>query len=184
MKPSPTAATESAEKFSTCDLCDAHKNSPQSQFRVLAPVFQNYGGLAAFCGPVRTVKCFEDNSLVKTALDESGWIATPQGPVRSVLVVDGGASLRRALVGGNLGAAAVQNGWAGLVVDGCVRDAAELAVLPLGVRALALMPLPTDKRNQGERDLAVQIQGVWVAPGEWLYADADGMVVSAVRLLG
>ena len=125
----------------------------------------------AFGGTVATVKCFEDNSLVKAALDEPG-----NG---RVLVVDGGGSLRRALVGGNVAAAAAKNGWAGVVVDGAVRDVAELAATAVGIRALALVPLPTEKRNQGERDVAVQIQGVWVRPGDRLVADADGIVVIA-----
>ncbi len=155
--------------FATCDLCDAHKNDDDGAFRVLPPVFHDYGGVRKFCGPVATVKCHEDNTLVKAALDEPG-----QG---RVLVVDGGASLRRALVGGNLGAAAAKNGWAGIVVDGCVRDSAELAACAVGIRALALMPLPTEKRNQGRRDVAVQVQGIWVRPGDWLYADEDGIVV-------
>jgi regulator of ribonuclease activity A len=155
--------------FATCDLCDAHKNSSDGSFRVLPPVFHDYGGVRKFCGPVVTVKCHEDNTFVKAALDEPG-----QG---RVLVVDGGASLRRALVGGNIGAAAARNGWAGVVVDGCVRDSAELAACAVGIRALALMPLPTEKRNQGQRDVAVQLQGVWVRPGDWLYADEDGIVV-------
>jgi regulator of ribonuclease activity A len=155
--------------FATCDLCDAHKNSSDGSFRVLPPVFHDYGGVRKFCGPVVTVKCHEDNTFVKAALDEPG-----QG---RVLVVDGGASLRRALVGGNIGAAAARNGWAGVVVDGCVRDSAELAACAVGIRALALMPLPTEKRHQGQRDVAVQVQGVWVRPGDWLYADEDGIVV-------
>ena len=160
--------------FSTCDLCDAHKGDDSGAFRVLPPVFPSFGGLAAFAGLVTTVKCFEDNSLVKAALDSPG-----NG---GVLVVDGGGSLRRALVGGNLAAAAVRNGWAGIVVDGCVRDAAELQAASVGVRALALMPLPTEKRNEGQRDGVVQLQGVAVRPGDWLYADADGIVVSAASL--
>jgi RraA family protein len=94
-----------------------------------------------------------------------------------VLVVDGGASLRRALVGGNIAAGAAKNGWAGIVVDGCVRDSAELAAADVGIRALGLMPLPTDRKNQGLRDVVVQIQGVTVRPGEWLVADEDGIVV-------
>jgi regulator of ribonuclease activity A len=157
--------------FATCDLCDAHKNSTDGTFRVLPPVFRDYGRRIKFAGPVTTVKCFEDNSLVKAALDTPG-----QG---RVLVVDGGASLRRALVGGNLGAAGAKNGWAGIVVDGCVRDSAELSVCDLGIRALGLMPLPTEKRNEGQRDVPVEIQGVWVRPGDWLYADEDGIVVMA-----
>ena len=157
--------------FATCDLCDAQKNSTDGSFRVLPPVFRDYGKRIKFSGIVTTVKCFEDNSLVKAALDTPG-----NG---RVLVVDGGASLRRALVGGNLGAAGAKNGWAGIVVDGCVRDSAELAACDLGIRALGLMPLPTEKRNEGQRDVTVQIQGVWVRPGDWLYADEDGIVVTA-----
>ena len=142
---------------------------------MLPPVFKNFGGRARFSGPVSTVKCFEDNSLVKAAVDSPG-----EG---RVLVVDGGASLRRALVGGNLGAAAARNGWAGVVVDGCVRDVIELAQCHIGLRALAAMPLPTEKRHEGQRDIPVQIQGVWVRPGDWLYADEDGMVVMALPLV-
>ena len=158
--------------FATCDLCDAHKNDTDGGFRVLPPVFRDFGGRPKFCGPVSTVKCFEDNSAVRAAVESAG-----QG---RVLVVDGGGSLRRALVGGNLGAAAAKNGWAGVVVDGCVRDAAELALCDVGIRALALMPLPTEKRNEGQRDVAVQVQGVWVRAGDWLYADADGIVLVRV----
>ena len=161
--------------FSTCDLCDVHKAATDGSLRVLPPVFRNYGRRIKFAGPVSTVKCFEDNSLVKAALDEPG--------AGRVLVVDGGASLRRALVGGNLGAAAARNGWAGVLVDGCVRDAAELAQCDVGIRALALLPLPTDKRNQGQRDVPVQVQGVWVRTGDWLYADEDGVVVAATALV-
>jgi len=169
--------------LATCDLCDAHKNDSPEQFRVLPPVFRDFGERRAFSGPVVTVKCFEDNSLVKAAVDSCGFIDTPQGRIGKVLVVDGAGSLRRALLGGNLGAAAAKNGWAGVVIDGCVRDVAELAVLDVGIRALASMPMPTEKQNQGLKDLAVQIQGVWVRPGDWLYADADGMVVSTSRLV-
>ena len=156
-------------KFATCDLCDAHKNDATGSFRVLPPVFKNYGAQHKFCGEVVTIKCYEDNTFVKTAVDSAG-----QG---RVLVVDGGASLRRALLGGNLGAAAAKNGWAGVVIDGCVRDVAELAQCSTGIRALAAMPLPTEKRGEGQRDVPVQIQGVWVRSGDWLYADEDGMVV-------
>ena len=160
--------------FATCDLCDLHKNDSSGLFRVLPPVFRDFGGILKFSGPVVTVKCFEDNSLVKAAVDSPG-----EG---RVLVVDGGASLRRALLGGNLGAAAAKNGWSGVVIDGCVRDAAELAHCLTGIRALAAMPLPTEKRQEGQRDVAIQIQGVWVRPGDWLYADEDGMVVMAAPL--
>ena len=154
--------------FATCDLCDAHAAEPG--LRVLPPAFKSYGGRLSFCGPVSTVKCFEDNSVVKAAVDSPG-----QG---RVLVVDGGGSLRRALLGGNLAAAAARNGWAGVLIDGAVRDVAELAACSLGVLALACIPLPTVKRNVGERDVAVHVQGVPVLPGDWLFADADGVLVA------
>ena len=158
----------------TCDLCDLHKGDTSSDFRVLPPVFQAYGGVAAFAGPVSTVQCFEDNTSVKAAVESAGH--------GRVLVVDGGGSLRRALVGGNLAGAAARNGWAGLVVDGCVRDVAELAQAEVGIRALALMPLPTERRQAGLVDRPVRIQGVWVRPGDWLVADADGIVVMNAAL--
>jgi len=153
----------------TCDLCDAHKDD--QLLRVLPPVFRSYGGRNRFGGRVRTVKCFEDNSSVKALLEGPG-----QG---QVLVVDGAGSLRRALVGGNIAAAAARNGWAGVVVDGAVRDAVELAGCAVGLMALALMPMPTLRRQPGLVDVPVQVQGVWVQPGDWLVADEDGIVVSA-----
>jgi regulator of ribonuclease activity A len=155
----------------TCDLCDAHKGDIDGAFRVLPPVFRDFGRHLAFQGPVSTVKCFEDNSMVKAAVESPG-----QG---RVLVVDGAGSLRRALLGGNLGAAAARNGWAGLVIDGAVRDVAELAQCDVGIRALAAMPLPTERREQGQRDVVLQLHGVWVRPGDWLVADADGVVLMA-----
>lgn len=169
--------------FATCDLCDAFKGDSTGAFRVLPPVFRDFGAVKKFAGPVVTVKCFEDNTLVKAAVDGSGYLDTPDGRVAQVLVVDGGGSLRKALLGGNLGAAAARNGWAGVVIDGCVRDTAELAGHSVGIRALAANPMPTEKRQQGEAGVAVQVQGVWVRPGDWLYADEDGIVVSAKALV-
>ncbi|MCB1258198.1 MAG: ribonuclease E activity regulator RraA [Microthrixaceae bacterium] len=156
--------------FSTCDLCDEYKGDTSGNFRVLPPVFRDFGGRHRFAGPVMTVQCLDDNTPVKAAVESPG-----EG---RVLVVDGGASMRRALLGGNLGAAAARNGWAGVVVDGCVRDVGELAACDTGIRALAPMPLPTERRQPGLRDVAVRIQGVLVRPGEWLYADEDGTVVA------
>jgi len=160
--------------FSTCDFCDAHKSGETAHFRVLPPVFKDFGGQLKFAGQVVTVKCYEDNSLVKKMVESEG--------AGRVLVVDGAGSLRRALMGGNLAAAAARNGWAGVVVDGCVRDAAELLATPIGIRALALHPMPTLRSDQGQRQVDVFIQGVCVRPGDWLYADADGMVVCAEAL--
>lgn len=159
----------------TCDLCDLHKHDTSGAFRVLPPVFQAYGGKAAFAGPVATVKCHEDNTSVKAMVESPGH--------GRVLVVDGGGSLRHALVGGNLAAAAARNGWVGVVVDGCVRDVAELAATDLGIRALGLMPLPTERRHAGLVEVPVRLQGVVVRPGDWLVADADGIVVLAERPL-
>ncbi|KAB0577068.1 RraA family protein [Ideonella dechloratans] len=163
----------SAKDFSTCDLCDAHKGDSDGAFRVLPPLFRDFGGLTRFAGPVSTVQCLDDNSRVREAVNSPG-----QG---RVLVVDGAGSLRRSLVGGNLGKAAQDNGWAGVLVYGAVRDAAELRACQVGIRAMALMPLPTDRRDQGLRDVPVQIEGVWVRPGDWLYADEDGIVVMATQ---
>ncbi|WP_322470644.1 ribonuclease E activity regulator RraA [Hydrogenophaga sp. SNF1] len=158
----------------TCDLCDAHKSDDSGAFRVLPPVWRHFGARRRFHGPVSTVQCFEDNSRVKEAVESAG-----EG---RVLVVDGGGSMRRALLGGNLGAAAARNGWAGVVIDGCVRDVAELAGSEVGICALAPVPLPTQRRGEGQRDVAVRVQGVWVRPGDWLYADEDGIVVAATAL--
>ena len=158
----------------TSDLCDAHRDTlghtGGEDFRVLPPVFQSYGGRRRFHGIVSTLQCFEDNAGIKATVDSPG-----QG---RVLVVGGGASLRRALMGGNLAASAAKNGWAGVVIDGCVRDLTELAAIDLGVRALAPIPMPPFQRDGGLRDLPVCIQGVWVRPGDWLFADEDGIVVT------
>lgn len=155
---------------STCDLCDAHRDDAAA-VRVLPPVFASFGGRGAFSGPVATVKCFEDNALVRAALESPG-----EG---RVLVVDGGGSLRRALLGGTLAALAARNGWAGVVVDGAVRDAAEMRAADVGVRALGLCPMPPGKRGEGRRDVRVTVQGVAVMPGDRLVADEDGIVLLA-----
>ena len=157
-------------EFSTCDLCDAHETDALAILQVLPPVFLDLGGVPRFCGPVATLRCFEDNTRIREAVETPG-----QG---RVLVVDGGASVRRALVGGNLAAAAARNGWAGVVVDGAVRDLHELRAVAIGIRALALMPQRSMKRGEGERDVPITVQGVAVRPGDWLYADEDGIVVS------
>jgi regulator of ribonuclease activity A len=161
--------------FATCDLCDAHEEDTSGAFRVLPPVFRDFGASSRFSGPVATARCPEDNSRIREAVNSPGG--------GRVLVVEGGGSVRRALVGGNLAAAAAKNGWAGIVVDGAVRDAAELVAAGIGIKALALMPLRSVKRGEGQRDLAVDIQGVPVRPGDWLYADEDGIVISSAPLL-
>lgn len=159
----------------TTDLCDAHEDQlADGRLRVLQPLFQPYGGAPAFAGPVATLRCFEDNSLVRAALEEPGH--------GRVLVVDGGGSLRCALLGGNLAKLAERNGWAGVVVNGCVRDVDEIAECAIGVRALASHPRKSDKRGIGTRDVVVEFAGARIAPEEWIYADRDGVLVAAAAL--
>lgn len=161
--------------FSTCDLCDAHKHDESGAFRVLpGGQYRSYGGLTRFAGPAATLRCYEDNTLVKAAVEGPG--------AGRVLVVDGGASMRRALLGGNLAAAAARNGWAGLLIHGCVRDLAELCAVQLGILALGHVPLPTERRGHGLADAALQLGGVLLLPGDWVYADEDGVVLSAKPL--
>ena len=159
------------DPLSTCDLCDEHRHDPVERFRVLPPVFRDFGARIRFHGSVATLQCFEDNTSVREAVQSPG-----NG---RVLVVDGGGSLRRALLGGNLAAAAEKNGWAGVVLHGAVRDVEEMARCQIGIRALGLLPMATDKRHAGLVDVPVQVAGVWVHPGEWLVADEDGIVVMA-----
>ncbi len=159
----------------TADLCDANEPMLASgALRVLAPIFTSFGGAAAFAGPVSTIRCFEDNSLVRTTLEQAGG--------GRVLVVDGGGSKRCALVGGKLGLLAQDNGWAGIVVYGCVRDTAELRACRTGILALGAHPRRSDKRGGGQSDIAVEIAGVRVEPGQWCYCDADGTLISDTAL--
>ena len=155
----------------TADLCDAFPG----RVTVAAPVFRDWGGAARFAGPIETLRVFEDNALVRQALESEG--------LGRVLVVDGGGSLRTALVGGRLAVLARENGWSGVVVNGCVRDAAELAATQVGVKALNTSPLKSARAGQGERGVPVTFAGVTFTPGHWLYADADGVVVAASELV-
>ncbi len=152
--------------FATTDLSDAH---PEAQ--VCDPEFGDFGGNLAFHGVIKTLKVFEDNTLVRTILETPG-----EG---RVLVIDGGGSLRCALVGGNLGVLAVKNGWVGIVVNGCIRDSEEIAGQDIGVKALGLHPRKSEKGlHSGHADKVVAFAGATFKPGAWLYADADGIVVS------
>lgn len=157
--------------FLTTDLCDEHSDHLQ----VLAPGWRDFGGAPKFSGQIVTLKLFEDNSLVRQTLGEPG-----QG---KVLVVDGGGSMRCALVGDQLGELAVKNGWAGVLVYGCIRDSVALGKLSFGLKALDTHPLKSLKKGVGDRDIAVTFGGVTFRPGEWLYADEDGVIVSATALL-
>jgi regulator of ribonuclease activity A len=161
--------------FATTDLCDDNANLlDDGRLAVLPPVFRHYGKHVRFSGRVTTLKVHEDNALVRATLETPG-----NG---NVLVVDGGASLRRALVGGQLGLLAQDNGWAGIIVDGCIRDTDEINACDIGVRALGAHPQKSSKKGAGERNLRVHIQGVPVNPGDWIYADADGILVAQQKL--
>lgn len=154
----------------TTDLCDAFPE----RVRVCAPMFRSFGARAAFEGAIATLKVHEDNALVRRALEEPG--------AGRVLVIDGGGSLRRALVGDRLAALAHENGWSGLVVHGCVRDAADLAPIPIGILALATHPRKSDKHGHGIAGAPVAFGGITFAPGDHLWADDDGVVVASERL--
>ena len=161
--------------FATTDLCDDNAALlDDGRLAVLPPVFRRYGKHIRFFGRVTTLKVFEDNALVRAVLQTPG-----NG---NVLVIDGGGSLRRGLVGGQLALLAQDNGWAGIVVDGCIRDSDEINSCEIGVRALALHPQKSSKAGAGERDLRVFIRSVPVSPGDWIYADADGILVARQKL--
>ncbi len=162
-------------RFATCDLCDANEDKlANGNLQVLPPVFRAFGKAVRFAGPARTLKVFEDNVLVRATLETPG--------AGSVLVIDGGGSLRCALVGGNLGQLAAKNGWVGIVVYGCVRDGAELDACDVGIRALNTHPRRSFRKGAGDKGLPVDIAGVSVRPGDWIYADEDGVLVSAQPL--
>jgi len=156
--------------FSTPDLCDEFSDRVQ----VLEPLFRDFGGKRNFHGEIVTIKCYEDNSLVKSTLSGKG-----QG---KVLVVDGGGSLRCALLGDLLGAMAIENGWQGVLVNGCVRDVEILKGMALGVRALEPHPLKSEKRGEGELNVIIRFAGVSFEPGKYLYADENGTIVAAEKL--
>ena len=155
---------------STPDLCDQHND----KVRVLDPIFNNYGGRQRFSGQAVTIKCFEDNSVVKKLVDEAG-----QG---RVIVMDGGGSLRRAILGDMLAENAANNGWSGLVIYGCIRDSDEIAALDIGVKAINTHPMKTDKRGLGDLNVPVTFAGQTVNPGDWVYADNNGILLSSQAL--
>jgi regulator of ribonuclease activity A len=152
--------------FKTADLCDEFG----VDLEVCEPIFRTFGGHPRFAGQIATIKCFEDNSRVRELVSERG--------AGRVLVIDAGGSLRRAVLGDLLAQQAADNGWQGVVVFGCVRDSDAIARMPLGVKALGTHPMKTDKRGEGQRDVPVRFAGVLFRPGDWLYADEDGVIVS------
>ncbi len=156
--------------FATADLYDEY----EEKLQIASPMFNDYGGNLKFCGPASTVKVFEDNSLVRAALEEPG-----EG---RVLVIDGGASLKCALFGDMLVELGKENDWAGIIVYGCIRDSALIANIAIGVKALNTNPRKSIKKGIGERDVSVSFADVIISPGDYIYADEDGVVISAERL--
>lgn len=153
----------------TPDLCDDYP-----EIQVVEPGFRNFGGVSAFGGEIVTVKCFEDNSVVKEQVGLPG-----NG---RVMVVDGGGSKRNALLGDMLAEKAASNGWAGLVIYGCIRDVDVIGETQLGVQALGTHPRKTEKRGIGDLNVPVTFGGVTFHPGHYIYADNNGIVVSEQAL--
>lgn len=153
-------------RIKTADLCDEHEDD----MLIAEPLLNNYGGRTAFHGPISTVKVFEDNSLVRDALESPG-----NG---RVLVVDGGGSRRCALLGEVMARIGEDSGWAGLIIYGCIRDAAEIRRMSIGIKALATNPRRSVKRGEGQWDVPVHFAGVTFRPGAYLYADDDGIVIA------
>jgi regulator of ribonuclease activity A len=156
--------------FATTDLCDEFGE----ELQVCQSVFRDFGGRRRFCGPIATIKCFEDNSLVRDLVAEPG-----NG---RVLVVDAGGSMRRAVLGDLLAKKAVDNGWNGFVIFGCIRDSVAIGSMAVGVKALGTNPLKTDKRGEGQRDVTIRFADATFAPAAWVYADEDGILVASRQL--
>lgn len=156
--------------FKTADLCDDHSDS----LSIAQPLFQDYGKNISFFGQISTVKCFEDNSLVRKQLEQPG-----NG---RVLVIDGGGSTRCAMVGDLLAQMGADNGWNGIIVYGCIRDAGVIATIDLGVKAIGTLPLKSIKKGEGEIDITVHFADVDFIPGDYVYADEDGIIISKKEL--
>ncbi|WP_104400092.1 ribonuclease E activity regulator RraA [Vibrio penaeicida] len=153
-------------EYNTSALCDIYLD----QVDVVEPMFSNFGGSASFAGQLTTVKCFEDNGLIRKVLEQDG--------VGRVLLIDGGGSLRRALIDADLASLAEENEWEGIVVYGCVREVDELEDMNIGIQALASIPVGAAQQSVGEIDVAVNFGGVTFLPEDYLYADNTGIIIS------
>tara|TARA_B100000586_G_C19997435_1_gene378951 strand:- start:91 stop:576 length:486 start_codon:yes stop_codon:yes gene_type:complete len=156
--------------FKTADLYDEYGDD----LKVALPIFRDYGGKKIFHGPISTIKAFEDNSLVRKALEEPG-----DG---RVLIIDGDESLRCAMVGDMLAKLGMENGWAGIIVFGCIRDADVISKIDIGVKALNTNPRKSLKQGLGEKDIPVSFAGITFKVGEYVYADIDGVIVSENKI--
>ncbi|KAL5707081.1 hypothetical protein ACHQM5_025173 [Ranunculus cassubicifolius] len=159
----------------TAQVCDLYKDLiPTGELRALHPIFQIYGRRHNFSGQVVTLRVFDDNVLVREFLEEKG-----KG---RVLVIDAGGSMRCAIFGGNPVQQALNNGWAGIVVNGCIRDVDEINGCDFGVRALGSHPVKASRKRIGEKHVGIGIAGTRICDGDWLYADSDGILVSTNEL--
>ena len=157
-------------KIVTPDLCDENPETVSA----VAPIFNNYGGKRAFGGEIVTVRCFEDNTVVKAQAAEDG--------AGKVMVVDGGGSMRCALVGDMIAANAMKNGWLGLIIYGCIRDVDAISILDIGIQALNSMPIKSVRENRGELNIEISFGGVTFKPGDYVYADNNGVIISPQSL--
>ena len=156
--------------ISTPDLCDANPEL----VRIVEPLFKNFGGKKSFGGEIVTIKCFEDNSLVKENAGQNG-----KG---KIMVVDGGGSLKKALLGDLIAETAMNNGWAGFIIYGCIRDVGPIGSMDIGVKAINSTPLKTERKGEGELNVPVTFAGVTFSPGEYVYSDETGIIVSGKQL--
>jgi regulator of ribonuclease activity A len=152
------------------DLFDEYSE----QLALAAPIFNDYGGKKIFYGEIVTVSCINDNSKVKELVAQNG--------TGKVMVVDGKASVTRALLGDMLAEQAVQNGWQGIVINGCIRDASTIATLAIGVKALGCNPIKTEKLGQGEINNSISFAGLTFNPGQYIYGDSNGLAISKALL--
>ena len=154
----------------TCDISD--QLHPDVQY--LEPVYKSYGGKTSFSGRIVTVKCYEDNSLVEEALKSNG--------KNSILVVDAGGSMNCAMLGDKRATDAIKNEWEGILVHGLIRDSATIKGMKIGILALGVCPLKSIKNGVGDSNLIVNFSGITFTPGEYLYADEDGVIVIKEKL--
>ncbi|MCM2678303.1 ribonuclease E activity regulator RraA [Echinimonas agarilytica] len=157
-------------EYNTSELCDTYADL----IDVVEPMFTNFGGVSSFGGQIVTIKCFEDNGLIQNMVQESG--------VGKVLLIDGGGSLRRALIDINIAEQALENDWEGIVCYGCARDVDALAELEIGIQALTSIPVGSESQGHGEVDVAINFGGVTFLPEDHLYADSTGVVLSTEPL--
>ena len=157
--------------YKTTDLCDAHPD----KVTIAEPIgLRNFGGLKSFSGKIHTLKCYEDHAWVEKILSTDG--------TGKVLVVDGGGSLRCAIVGDRLAGIGVKNNWGGIIAYGCIRDSVTMAALPIGAKALTTYPLSKTTSTQWQQNIEVKFAGIVFTPGHFVYSDEDGIVVSAISL--